>query len=119
MRMLNKRSNRLPLPLEDEPEGGLKSWLLGNHHWSFPLLRQRFLGHASSHPHLLASSASSSLLILDNILSVKKTSKWLMAIIELALPKVGNEEYQYRLSRHQGDTLWLAYRRCQRQPSSS
>jgi len=67
----------------------------------------------------LASLAISALLMMDNILSAKKTSKWLMAITKLALPKVGNEEYQYRISKHKGDTLWSANRRCQRQPSSS
>jgi len=41
-----------------------------------------------------------------------------MTVIKLTLPKVGNDEYQYRFSRHQGDTLWLTNRRCQRQPSS-
>jgi len=57
--------------------------------------------------------------MLDNIPFAKETSKWLMIVIELSLPRVGNEEYQCRLSRHYGGTLWSIGRRCQRQPSGS
>ena len=67
----------------------------------------------------LVSSASSALLMLDNVLSAKKTSKWLIAIAKLFSPRVGNEEYQCKLSEHQECTLWSTSRRCQKQLSSS
>ena len=35
------------------------------------------------------------------------------------LPKVGNEEYQYRLSKHQEGTICSGGRKCQKQPSDS
>jgi len=45
----------------------------------------------------LIRSAISDLSMLDNILYGNENKKWLSTILEFMLPKVGNEEYQYRL----------------------
>jgi len=39
--------------------------------------------------------------------------------MEFMLPKVGNEEYQYRLSKQQEGIICLGGRKCQKQPSGS
>ena len=58
----------------------------------------------------LASSTSSAMLMLGNILFTKKTSKWLITVAELFSPRVGNVEC--KLSEHRGCTLWSTSRRC-------
>ena len=67
----------------------------------------------------LASSASSALLMLDNILFAKKTSKWLIAVVELFSPRVGSDEYRCKPSKHRGCTLWSTSRRYQKRLSIS
>jgi len=39
--------------------------------------------------------------------------------MKFMLPKVGNEEYQYRLSKHQKGIFCSGGRKCQKQPSGS
>jgi len=40
-------------------------------------------------------------------------------VVELSLPRVGKEEYQFKPSKHHECTLWLLSRRCQRRSSDS
>jgi len=46
-----------------------------------------------------------------------KTIKWLSTVMEFMLPKVENEEYQYRLSKHQEGTLCSGGRKSRKQSS--
>jgi len=76
--MLSRRSGRFYFPIEDKPGGGILVLIGGgpcNHSWSFPSMRQTFLGRLAVTLIFLASSGSSTLLMLDNILSAKKKGK--------------------------------------------
>ena len=68
---------------------------------------------------LFAISFSSFLFILDNILSAKKTSEWLITIVKLVTPRIGNGEYRYKPSEHRECTISSEGRKCQMWPLGS
>ena len=115
-------SGCLPFSLKTSPRVvssscSIEAWVIMTGAFFFRV--KESLGMLATVVIFLAISASSALMMLDNILPAKKTSKWLITIPELFSPRGGNEEYHYKLSKHQGCTLWSTRRRCQKPPSSS